>query len=104
MPGCLAGAPQWIEQLGLGLCVVEARRDHSAQSAAQQWQRRKSGEPVYVRDGYTFCASTGSKAHDFRSGYARKYAQEEADREKDAYFSVGFRKEYGCFGAHRRDG
>ena len=42
---------------------------------------------------------------DWRSWYPRQYTQEEADREKDAYLFVWFRKgRWMFFGVHRQDG
>ena len=59
---------------------------------------------VYDRDGCFLCAFTGRKVDDLRSWYTRQYTHEEADREKDAFLFMRFRKQYGCFGVLRQDG
>ena len=86
VPGCPAGAPKWIEQFGLGLCVVEtARRAYRiTQPNLQYFSGRRESQVglIYDRDGYASCAFTGRKADDLFSRKTRQYTQQETECEK----------------------
>ena len=72
VPGSLAGAPEWIEQLGLGSCADESDgrglQDYSATAVAAEKVSQVC--LIYDRDGYTLCAFNGRKADDLRSWFS----------------------------------